>query len=170
MRPIAAGMLAGLIATAVLSILLVLKAAFGLLPEVSFIALLAEVSARVLGTPRDLIVAWTEHLLIGTVLWGGLFAFTNNLWRRGQIARGIQFALIAWLLMMVFLMPLGGMGLFGLALGITPMLASLLLHIVYGAVLGYYFGRFLSPVGAVRREQAATSARRHHRRRPAHQR
>lgn len=160
LRSIAAGMLAGLIATAVLSILMVLKAALGIMPELSIIALLAEASARVLGTPRDLLVAWVEHLLIGTVLWGGLFALTNHLWRRGQVIRGIQFALIAWLLMMVFLMPLAGVDVFGLALGIGPMLATLLLHIIYGTVLGYYFGRFLSPVGVVPRKQAEPTAHR----------
>lgn len=164
MGKLAAGMLAGLIATAVLSILMVLKAALGIVPELSMIALLAEASARVLGTPRNLLVAWLEHLLIGTVLWGGLFALTNDFWRQGQVVRGMQFALIAWLLMMVFLMPLAGAGVFGLELGIAAMLASLALHIIYGLVLGYYFGRFLSPVGAVSRDRS-TASDRHHRRR-----
>lgn len=171
MRPIAAGMLAGLIATAVLSIVMVLNAALGWLPELSVIALLAEVSAQVLGTPRNLFVGWIEHLLIGTALWGALFAVTNPLWRRNQVFRGIQFALMAWLLMMVFLMPLGGLGVFGAALGWEPAVATLILHLIYGAVLGYYYGRFLSPVAVVPHQSEEDSHRTpRQRRRVVHQR
>lgn len=174
MRPVFAGMLAGLIATAVLSIVMVLNAALGWLPELSVIGLLAEVSAQVFGTPRNLFVGWIEHLLIGTVLWGTLFALTNSLWWRNQVFRGIQFALIAWLLMMTFLMPLANLGMFGAALGPEPAVATLILHLIYGAVLGYYYGRMLSPVITVRHppgEEARHSpAQPRQRRRVLHQR
>jgi hypothetical protein len=173
MRLIAAGILAGLIATAVLSIVIVLKAALGIVPELSMIATLSEASARVLGTPRNLVVGWIEHLLIGTVLWGTVFGLTNPLWRQRHVIRGIIFAVLAWLLMMVFLLPLAGLGVFGTALGPVAVLTALILHLVYGLVLGYYFGRLMTPVRAVRREQTETipdSPQDAQRRRPAHQR
>lgn len=177
MRTIAAGILAGLIATAMLSIVIVLKSAFGIVPELSMIATLSEASARVLGTPRNLMVGWIEHLLIGTVLWGTVFAVAAPAWRFGQVLRGIIFAILAWLLMMVFLLPLAGLGIFGTALGFVPVVTALVLHLIYGAVLGYYFGRLMSPTRVVRHEETETlpdsrsdPSEEAHRRRPLHQR
>lgn len=172
MRRIAAGIVAGLIATAILSIVIALKAALGIVPELSMIGALSEASARVLGTPRNLVVGWIEHLLIGTVLWGAVFGLTSSVWQQ-HIIRGIIFAVATWLLMMIFLMPLAGLGVFGAALGVVPVLTALVLHLIYGLVLGYYFGRLMSPNRPVRHQkseaipESSQVARPH---RPVHQR
>jgi hypothetical protein len=52
--------------------------------------------------------------------------------------RGMQFALIPWLLSLVIFLPLMGGGLFGMDIGAGPLpiLGNLILHLVYGAVLG----------------------------------
>ena len=52
--------------------------------------------------------------------------------------RGMQFALIPWLLSLVIFLPLMGGGLFGMDVGAGPLpiLGNLILHLVYGAVLG----------------------------------
>lgn len=52
--------------------------------------------------------------------------------------RGMQFALIPWLLSLLVFLPLVGGGFLGLGLGagFLPILGNLVLHMVYGAVLG----------------------------------
>src|SRR5262249_44151595 len=54
--------------------------------------------------------------------------------------RGATFATGAWLLMMIVLMPMAGAGLFGLHLGVRAPIATLVLHWIYGAVLGGIYG------------------------------
>jgi hypothetical protein len=58
---------------------------------------------------------------------------TGPSWRRGII-----FALIPWLFSLLVFLPLMGGGLLGLGIGagILPILGNLILHLVYGAVLG----------------------------------
>ena len=52
--------------------------------------------------------------------------------------RGMQFALVPWLLSLIIFLPLMGGGLLGLDIGAGPLpiLGNLILHLVYGAVLG----------------------------------
>ena len=51
---------------------------------------------------------------------------------------GMRFALIPWLLSLVVFLPLMGVGFFGIGIGAGPLpiLGNLILHLVYGAVLG----------------------------------
>lgn len=51
---------------------------------------------------------------------------------------GLRFALVPWLLSLVIFLPLMGGGLFGMDVGAGPLpiLGNLILHLVYGAVLG----------------------------------
>jgi hypothetical protein len=52
--------------------------------------------------------------------------------------KGVRFALIPWLLSLIIFLPLMGGGFLGLAIGagILPIIGNLILHLVYGAVLG----------------------------------
>lgn len=52
--------------------------------------------------------------------------------------KGLQFSLIPWLLSLIVFLPLMGGGLFGMDIGAGPLpiLGNLILHLVYGAVLG----------------------------------
>ncbi len=50
------------------------------------------------------------------------------------------FATAAWLLMMVIVMPLAGAGLFGVHIGLIAPILTLVLHLVYGTVLGGFYG------------------------------
>ena len=52
--------------------------------------------------------------------------------------KGVRFALIPWLLSLVVFLPLMGGGLLGMDIGAgaLPILGNLILHLVYGAVLG----------------------------------
>jgi hypothetical protein len=55
--------------------------------------------------------------------------------------RGMQFALVPWLLSLVVFLPLMGGGVLGMDIGAGPLpiIGNLILHLVYGAVLGISF-------------------------------
>lgn len=125
------GMVAGFVATAVLSALIAMKAMMGLMPELNPIKMIADM----LGAPTT--VGWTMHFMIGTVMWGTLFAWLNSsLPGESQWLKGIVFAIGAWLVMMIVLMPMAGAGFFGTHLGMMAPVMTLMLHIVFGFVLG----------------------------------
>ncbi len=140
-RSINSGLVAGLIATVMLSLVMVMKAAMGLMPQVNAIQMLTGISAHLLGTPMTPLVGWVIHFLIGTVLWGALFALLAGRLPGTFVVKGIVFSIGAWILMMVIPMPMAGAGLFGLNIGMPAPVATLVLHIVYGAILGAAYGR-----------------------------
>lgn len=125
------GMAAGFVATVVLSALMVMKSMMGLMPQLNVIAMLS----KMMGGPA--VAGWIAHFVIGTVVWGGLFAWLNpQLPGQAQWLKGVIFAVGAWLLMMIAVMPMAGAGLFGAHLGIMAPVMTLVLHIIFGAVLG----------------------------------
>lgn len=101
-----AGLVAGFAATMVLSLLMMTKAAMGLVPQLDVIAMLGQM----LGTGQG--GAWGTHFLIGTVGYGLAYALiahpeTNE----GFVVRG-------------------------LGLGLMAPIMTLMLHLVFGAALG----------------------------------
>lgn len=131
MRNISAGLTAGFAATIVLSALMVAKAMMGLMPALNVIAMLS----HMMGSPTAM--GWIAHFAIGTLAWGGGFALVYDAIPGGSaMVKGIAFAIGAWLLMMIVVMPMAGAGLFGLGLGIMAPIMTLVLHVIFGAVLG----------------------------------
>lgn len=139
------GMYAGFIATVVLSVVMVLKTIMGMLSNMNAIKMLASIGHGYLGLPMTPTIGWILHILIGTVLWGIVFAMLyHRLPGRNGIVKGIAFATLAWVLMMVIVMPMAGAGLFGLHIGIGAPIATLVLHWIYGAVLGVAFSKLIA--------------------------
>ncbi|MFT7508291.1 MAG: hypothetical protein ACI9KS_000458 [Sulfitobacter sp.] len=129
------GFLAGLIATAVLSVLMVAKAMMGLMPGLDIVVMLSVM----MGAP--VILGWLAHFMIGTLAWGGGFAVLyDTIPGSTAITKGIVFGVGAWLAMMIVVMPMAGAGLFGMNFGIMAPMMTLVLHIVFGAVLGAVYG------------------------------
>jgi hypothetical protein len=129
------GMLAGLVATLVLSGILVLKANMGLWPEVNLIRLLVN-----LGSIQT-VAAWMDHFIVGVVVWGLLFAAFDSLWEsRAYWLKGLIFGVFAWLMMMVLFMPLAKAGWFGTRIGPPAAFVTLGMHLIYGLVLGVVYG------------------------------
>jgi uncharacterized membrane protein YagU involved in acid resistance len=128
-------MLAGLIATLVLSGILILKGHLGLWPEVNFIRLLVNLGSI------QLVAAWMDHFIVGVVVWGLLFGAFDALWENGAYwLKGLIFGVFAWLMMMVLFMPLAKAGYFGTRLGPNAITVTLGMHLIYGLVLGVSFG------------------------------
>jgi len=137
-------MIAGFIATVVLSVFMVIKMKMGVMPDLNVIKMMTTMAHGMLGTPAVPIVGWVMHFMIGTVVWGVLFALIGkSLPGGGYVSKGLSFGVLAWVLMMVMVMPIAGAGFFGLSLGIMAPVMTLMLHLVYGAVLGGLYGKLL---------------------------
>lgn len=80
--------------------------------------------------------------ILGGVLWAMFYTVVEPHLRGSPWQRGVTFALIPALVSLVVVLPLFGGGLFGLALGAGPLpiVGNLLLHGVYGAILGVVYG------------------------------
>jgi uncharacterized membrane protein YagU involved in acid resistance len=129
------GMVAGFVATLVLSGLLLLKTRMNIVPELSIIRLLIN-----LGSIQE-IAAWMDHFIVGVVVWGLLFgAYDAVAERPAYWLKGIIFGVFAWLMMMMVFMPLAKVGFFGNRVGIMAPVVTLIYHLVYGVVLGTTYG------------------------------
>ena len=125
------GMVAGFVATTVLSTLMLMKMMMGVMPELNPIKMISDM----LGASPA--VGWVMHFMIGSVLWGSLFAWLDpNIPGEGHWLRGILFGVGAWLVMMIVMMPMAGAGFFGSHLGMMAPVMTLVLHVVFGFVLG----------------------------------
>lgn len=74
---------------------------------------------------------------------GIVFILYNKL-PGSPVVQGISFGVIAWLLMMFIPMPMSGEGLFELKLGMMAPIITLVLHIIYGAVIDFTY-KLLQP-------------------------
>src|SRR6516164_10439310 len=129
MKPgmIGRGIVAGFVATLVLSAMMLMKQSMGLMPELDPIAMIADMAGA--SSPA---VGWIGHFAIGTVFWGIGFAIVSPYLPGPYFLRGMIFAAGAWLMMMIVMMPMAGAGLFGAGLGMMTPVATLMLHIVFG--------------------------------------
>jgi hypothetical protein len=87
--------------------------------------------------------AATAVFFLGGMVWALLYALVFDARLHGTpLERGIKFALVPWLFSLAILMPLVGGGFLGLGLGAGPLpiVGNLILHAVYGAVLGVVWG------------------------------
>lgn len=131
------GMLAGFVATFVISMILILRLSAGVMPWYHPIEIMNLAAQDLLGTPDSLWVGWVIHYAVGTVIWGLLFALlVPYLPGRTETRRGLEFGVATWLVVMVTVFPLAGSGLFGLGFGLVAPLSTLLAHVVFGAVIG----------------------------------
>ena len=130
-------MLAGFVATAVMSVFMVMKTMMGVMPELDIAAMLA----KMMGAPDTPIIGWVGHFMIGTVGYGIVFALLAGKLPGSLVVQGTIVGMLGWLAMMVMVMPMAGAGLFGLNFGIMAPIMTLMLHLIFGAVLGWVYAR-----------------------------
>ena len=143
-RDIRNGMLASLVGTIVLSAIMVMKQMAGMVPQMNPIADLVGIAHSLLGVPAVPLVGWVLHFAIGVFVWGILFAVLHPTIPGSNLIKGLIFGIGAWLLMMCIFLPMAGQGFFGTSVGMIIPVMALLLHLVYGAVLGITFGKLSS--------------------------
>ena len=135
MRGIIRGFGAGLAGTVVLSLAMLCKMNAGVLPKFNIIPAIAHIFGA------DPVYGWLGNFAIGVLIWGGLFSLVyDRLPPVGGPGRGLIFGIGAWVAMMVIFMPVAGYGFLALGLGaataVNLVLALLILHMVYGFVMG----------------------------------
>ena len=128
------GIISGLVATIVLSILMIMKSKMGLMTDVNVIAMLASKMGG------NTVMAWVAHFMIGMIGYGIAYVLIfSKLPFQSILLRGIVLGMAGWLAMMVAIMPMMNAGIFGLNLasGMMVPVATLMLHVIFGAVLSF---------------------------------
>lgn len=124
-------MVSSFIGTLILSILMIIKGFMGVMPEFNAIRDLATAVGS-----NSMAVGWLLHFVLGTFVWGFIFAFLVDYLKGFYWLRGLEFAFLLWLGMMIVFMPIAGNGFFAAHLGGPTVVASLVLHLIFGFVLG----------------------------------
>lgn len=141
MLRIGKGLVAGLSATIVLSLLMVMKAKMGIMPQLD----LPKMIAGMMGAPDSPMLGWVVHFMIGVVGYGVAMALLNDrLPGGGSTTRGVVIGFVGWLVMMIVIMPMADAGFFAMALGAMAPIMTLILHLIFGAVLGWTYGRLIA--------------------------
>lgn len=137
MADLGRGVLAGLVATLVISLLMVLRISAGIMTEYDPIEIMNLTAHGLVGTVDSRLVGWPLHFLVGTVIWGVLFVLIEpRLPVNGTIAKGLVFGAAVWLIIMVTIFPAAGSGFFAVGFGAAVPIMTLFAHLLYGAVLG----------------------------------
>ena len=83
------------------------------------------------------------HFFVGTLLWGSAFGFVHDYLFGPSWLRGVVFAAVAALIVMLVFAPLTGSGFLCLKLGLLAPVAVALFHLAYGAILGAIYGKLI---------------------------
>lgn len=116
-------------------------------------AIVGRLGAGGLPGPAGMALAGLAHLAYGG-FWGGALA---TLVREVSLKAGLVLGFVLWLVMQILVLPLLDWGLFGMSVAPAIAGATLLLHLLYGGVLGGLLDRSSAPSSASRSgaEQAA---------------
>jgi MFS family permease len=139
-----AGILAGFLGTFAMTVVLVAaywlassigSAAGGVIQRWSWALVNNPVAQR---TADGVVLAIGANLAVGLLLALVYARYAEPRLHGSSLWRGMQFALIPWLLSLVVFLPVMGGGVLGMGVGAGPLpiLGNLILHLVYGAVLG----------------------------------
>jgi len=145
MGSVVRGIAAGLVATVVLSLVLVAIQLLHVTPQLDLMAVLA----RALGY-QTAAGGWGANYIVGVLLWGTIFAWLDRYTFFEHWMNGLLFGCAVWLGVMLVIMPAAGEGLFGLNLGLEIPSVLLVLHWIYGLVLGTTYGYLQRPAVASR--------------------
>lgn len=88
-------------------------------------------------TPIRMLVAVSAHLL-----YGGVFgSLLTGMVQQVSVWKGLTLGVVLWIGMGIVALPLIGWGVFGTAITPKIAVATLVLHLVYGGVLGWTLHR-----------------------------
>lgn len=141
MNDLSKGMLAGMSATLLTGILdQMLHGASGL-GGVDVFSLTMIVSQPMLGAATNA-PAWLTCAAIGALVYGSAFALLfTRLPGQAAVWRGMVFASMVWLGLMLVIMPATGAGVFGVNIGYSTPWLTLGTHLFFGIALGALYRR-----------------------------
>lgn len=124
----------GVVATIAMSLLMILGLVTGMspIPQPIPAAIVAEITGGGLPRPALMGIAAILHLAYGG-FWGGVLTSVSG---RVTIWQGLGLGVFLWLIMQLVVLPFVGWGVFGASETPRIAVATLVLHLVYGAVLG----------------------------------
>ena len=125
------GIIAGLVASAVASGAIFLGSLAGALPAADPVRTLSGVTLSPPG------LSWVMHFAVGTFLWGPLLAVLSPILPSPFWFKGVVFGALAWLLMLLVTWAADT------ASPPQPNLEPILLHVLFGGVLGWTYGTLL---------------------------
>ena len=128
------GGLAGLFASIVTSLVMLIKREVGFYQDLNPIEMLA----NGLHFPQ-VIYAWYLHYLLG-IIYGIGFSILYYRIPGDERFRGIVFATSIWFIMMISVMPISGMGVFAMNIGSNFAMFTFIMHLVYGIFVGIIYG------------------------------
>ncbi len=139
MPELSRGFVAGTAATLVVSGLMLIERVLGLTPQLGLIQLLLSA----IGAPdTDRTLGWIVHAVTGALVAGPLFVWLEpRLKADTAVKRGVLFGILLWVAFMLIVMPAAGAGFFGFEVSQLAPLVLLVLHLVYGVVLGWVSGK-----------------------------
>jgi len=120
------GIVAGFVATFVLSVLLDPIELFA--PDIF---------------PASPPIGWVLHFFVGTVVWGIGFSVLHDYLRGPAWQRGLVFALGAWIVVISGAAVLILAGVIAIELSPVMIVATLIVHVLYGVALGLVYGFLL---------------------------
>ena len=112
---------------------------------------IAKMIAGMMGSPDQPIIGWIIHFMIGAVGYAAAITLLDErLPGNSHVWHGVMIAVAGWLGMMLVLMPMAGAVLFGMKMGLMAPMMTLVLHLIFGAVLGWVYGRQIERLSAAR--------------------
>ncbi|MGE0700768.1 MAG: DUF6789 family protein [Hyphomicrobiaceae bacterium] len=136
---------AGLVATFIVSIVMVIKGLTATRPAFDITDLLATVLSDSLGLHYTPGLGWVAFFVLGTLVGGGLFAALADMLPGNRLVQGLFVGVIVWIGLMLVIMPLAGRGFFGVDIGPVAAWATLLGSLLYGGMLGLVFANLTPP-------------------------
>ena len=133
-----AGLIAGFIASAISLLFLAFTTWMALIPEFNYVL----IQGSIFGFTKTIFSGWVIYFLIGTVFWGSFYAGLDPyLLSPNSVTRGIIFGLIVWLIVMIVLMPIAGVGIFLEQYGYLAAIVILISDLVFGVSIAYFYNR-----------------------------
>lgn len=117
---------------------MLMKQAMNVMPQMDMIGMISGMMklSRAMG--------WVVHFIVGTVLYGGAYAWVFvRIWPDIHWLNGVALGIFGWLLASVALMPMADKGLFGVKMGGMAPVMSFVMHVLFGALLGWIYGMLI---------------------------
>lgn len=129
----------GVVATIAMSTFMILGVMTGKSPLPKPIPLAIVSSILGESTPKPLLIglAILSHLAYGG-FWGALLA---TLTKRVTVGKGVGLGIFLWFVMQITVLPFVGWGIFGSAISPAIAVSTLVLHLIYGVILGWLVDR-----------------------------
>ncbi len=130
------GAISGFIASLISSIVLIILTALIVIPQFNYVS----IYGSLVGVTDNAIAAWIVYFIIGTFVWGILYAFTHEyLPDENFVTKGMVFGLAVWVFLMIILMPLAGQSVFLREFGYSAAGITLIAQLIFGIVLAWTY-------------------------------